>query len=425
LIDEVDSMKDVLCVIMGGGRGTRLYPLTKERCKPAVPVAGKYRLIDIPISNCINSGFNKIYVLTQFNSESLNRHITRTYKLEPFSGGFVEIMAAEQTMEDTEWFQGTADAVRRCLKHFNDSSYRYIVVLSGDQLYKINLKDMVNFHKEKKADVTLACNPVYDKQRINDVGIIKLGEDDRVVNFFEKPKEHDQLKQAEVTLDGKKCFLVSMGIYIFSKEVLVNLLTESSKVDFGKEIIPDSFSRKVTEAFVYRGYWRDIGSIKNFYDESLVLTEPVPPIDFFDENWQIYTRPRYLPPSKIKNSKISKSIISEGCIIEQATVKHSVVGLRSRIEDKSVVEDSIIMGCDYYQSLGDIISERKKGIPIMGVGKNCIIKRTILDKNVKIGDNVKILNEKKIENFKGKDYSIKEGIVIVHKNSTIAPGTVI
>lgn len=418
-------MKDVLCVIMGGGRGTRLYPLTKERCKPAVPVAGKYRLIDIPISNCINSDLNKIYVLTQFNSESLNKHIARTYKLGPFSGGFVEIIAAEETLEGGEWFQGTADAVRRCLKHFNDSDYKYIVVLSGDQLYKINLKEMLDYHKAKGSDITLACNPAYKRENLNEMGVIKVDKDERVVDFVEKPEKPGNLENAAVTLDGKKCFLVSMGIYIFTKKVLVELLTESDKVDFGKEVIPDSFTRKLTKAFIYRGYWRDIGSIKSFYDENLVLTEPVPPIDLFDEGWQVFTRPRYLPPSKIKKSLITKSIISEGCIIEEATVSHSVVGLRSRIESKALVEDSIIMGCDFYESLGEIMAERKKGRPIMGVGKNCVIKKAILDKNVRVGDNVKIVNEKKIENFKGEDYSIKDGIVIVHKNSEIPPGTVI
>ena len=418
-------MKDVLCVIMGGGRGTRLYPLTKERCKPAVPIAGKYRLIDIPVSNCLNSGFNMIYVLTQFNSESLNRHITRTYKLDGFSEGFVEVMAAEQTMENADWFQGTADAVRRCLKHFDDPAFKYIVILSGDQLYKMNLKEMLDFHKEKRADITLACNPTYDRKDLSDVGIMKMGEDNRIVEFFEKPKGYEHVKDAAITIDGKEAFLVSMGIYIFNRDTLVELLKESDKIDFGKEIIPDSFKRKITEAFIYRGYWRDIGSIKNFYDENLVLTESVPPMDFFDESWQIFTRPRYLPPIKMKNSKISKSVISEGSIIESATIRHSVIGLRSRIEEKSVIEDSIIMGCDFYQSLDEILSDRKNGKPIMGVGKNCVIKKAILDKNVKIGDDSKIVNEKNVDNLEKSDYSIKDGIVIVHKNATIAPGTVI
>ena len=418
-------MRDVLCVIMGGGRGTRLYPLTKERCKPAVPVAGKYRLIDIPISNCLNSGLNKIYVLSQFNSESLNKHIARTYKLDAFEEGFVEIMAAEQTMENAQWFQGTADAVRRCLRHFNDPGIRYIVVLSGDQLYKMNLREMLDFHKGKKADMTLACSTSGGKGNLEELGVIKLGENERIIDFFERAKDPSRLEDAAITVEGKKHFLVSMGIYIFNKEVLMELLAKSNKVDFGKEIIPDSFAHKKTEAFVYRGYWRDIGSIKNFYDENLVLTEPVPPIDLFDESWPIFTRPRYLPPSKIKNSKISRSIIAEGCIIESATIRHSVVGLRSRIEEKAVVEDSIIMGCDFYQSLSEVLAAKRKGAPFIGIGRNCLIKKAILDKNVQIGDNVKIVNEKKLENFEGKNYSIKDSIIIIHKNSIIKPNTVI
>lgn len=418
-------MKDVLCVIMGGGRGTRLYPLTKERCKPAVPIGGKYRLIDIPISNCLNSGLNMIYVLTQFNSESLNRHIARTYKMDPFSEGFVEIMAAEQTMQNTEWFQGTADAVRRCLKHFDNPSYKYIVVLSGDQLYKMNLKEMLDFHKQKNADMTLACNTTCTEGDLTGLGIIKLGKDNRIVDFYEKPKNLDDIKNAAIKVNGRNCFLASMGIYVFNREVLIELLNESNNVDFGKEVIPSSFARKVTEAFIFDGYWRDIGSIKNFYDENLVLTDPVPPIDFFDENWQVFTRPRYLPPLKANKSSISHSIISEGSIIESATIKHSVIGLRSRIEEKTVIEDSIVMGNDFYQSLSEILDDRKKGKPIMGIGNNCVIKKAILDKNVKIGDNTKITNAKNIENAEGKNYSIKDGIVIIHKNATIEPGTII
>jgi glucose-1-phosphate adenylyltransferase len=412
-------------VIMGGGRGTRLYPLTKERCKPAVPVAGKYRLIDIPISNCLNSGFNKIYVLTQFNSESLNKHIVKAYKLDSFSEGFVEILAAEQTMENTEWFQGTADAVRRSLKHFNDPSVKYIVVLSGDQLYKMNLMEMLDFHKGRRADMTLACNPVYEEENLGELGVVKLGEGNLIVDFIEKSKDAHRLESATITMDGRKCFLVSMGIYIFNKDVLVELLTGSKKVDFGREIIPDSFARKKTEAFIYKGYWRDIGSIKNFYDENLVLTEAVPPIDLFDEEWQIFTRPRYLPPVKIRDSNISRSIISDGSIIESATIRHSIIGLRSRIGEGAVIEDSIVMGCDFYQSLDEILSRRSAGNPVMGIGKNCVIKKAILDKNVKIDNDVSITNEKKLKNFEGENFSIKDGIIIVHKNATIKSGTVI
>ena len=418
-------MHDVLCVIMGGGRGTRLYPLTKERCKPAVPLAGKYRLIDIPISNCLNSEFNNIYVLTQFNSESLNKHIARTYKVDGFSKGFVEIMAAEQRMDNANWFQGTADAVRRSLKHFNDPAYKYVVVLSGDQLYKMNLKDILDFHIKKKADMTLACTPFYKEEDVKDLGVLTLGKNGRVTSFLEKLEDAGKLRNAMTKINGKLAFLVSMGIYIFNKSTLVDLLSESDKVDFGREIIPESFSRKHTEAFVYQGYWRDVGSIKSFYDENLVLTEPVPPIDLFDENWQIFTRPRYLPPSKLKYSKITRSIISDGCIIESATVKHSVIGLRSRIEEKSLVEDSILIGCDFYESLDDILANRKKGRPTMGVGRNCHIRGAILDKNIRIGDNTRIVNEKRISHFEGEGFSIKDGIVIIHKNTVIPPNTVI
>ncbi|MGB2706440.1 MAG: sugar phosphate nucleotidyltransferase, partial [Candidatus Omnitrophota bacterium] len=307
----------------------------------------------------------------------------------------------------------------------DDPGVKYIVVLSGDQLYKMNLKEMLDFHKEKNADMTLACNPAYDEKSLNEMGIVKLDQNNRIVDFFEKPESPGRLKDAAITIDGKQCFLVSMGIYIFNKEVLIELLTESDKVDFGKEIIPDSFARKLTEAFLFKGYWRDIGSIKNFYDENLVLTEPVPPIDFFDENWQIFTKPRYLPPMKVKNSKISKSIVSEGSIIESATIKHSVIGLRSRIEEGSLVEDSIVMGCDFYQSLDEILKDQEAGRPIMGIGKNCVIRKAILDKNVKIGDNTKIANEKKLKNFENKNYSVKDGIIIIHKNATIPPNSVI
>ncbi len=418
-------MKDTLCVIMGGGRGTRLYPLTKERCKPAVPLAGKYRLIDIPISNCINSGLNRIYVLTQFNSESLNRHITRTYKLDHFSDGFIEIMAAEQTREGADWFQGTADAVRRCLKHFDDPSYKYIVILSGDQLYKMNLREMLDFHKNKRSEITLACNTMCGSENVRHLGVVKLGENNKIHNFIEKPEDPSDLNKAVIKIDDQKCFLVSMGIYIFNKDTLIDVLTKNSKIDFGKEVIPDCFSSNATEAFIYKGYWKDIGSIKNFYDENLLLTNPVPPIDLFDEGWQVFTRPRYLPPVKIKDSRISRSIISEGSIIETAAITHSVIGLRSRIEEKAVIEDSIIMGCDYYESLDEIVRAKREGKPYMGIGRNSVIRKAILDKDVKVGENVRIINEKKLDNFEASNYSIKDGIVIIHKNAIIPPGTLI
>ena len=418
-------MKEVLCVIMGGGRGTRLYPLTKVRAKPAVPIFGRYRLIDIPVSNCLNSGFNNIYILTQFNSESLNKHISKSYKLDPFSKGFVEIMAADQSMENTDWFQGTADAVRRCLKHFNDPAYKYILVLSGDQLYKMDFRDMLRFHVEKNSEITIACNPVQPKE-VSLFGIMGIDENNRISKFVEKPQDSRAVKDMLVEKDRRRYFLGSMGIYLFNRDILIDILKSNPKTDFGKEIIPDSFSHKRTHAFIFNGYWRDIGTIKSFYNENLALTEDIPPLDMFGEDWLFFTRPRYLPPAKINSSNINKSIVSEGAIIQSgARIKHSVIGLRSRINTNSIVEDSIIMGSDFYETLDDIRYNQSKGIPLLGVGENCLIRKAIIDKNVRIGDNVKILNQKKLEEFEGKNYCIKDGIVIVEKNAIIPPGTII
>jgi glucose-1-phosphate adenylyltransferase len=410
---------------MGGGRGTRLYPLTKVRSKPAIPLFGRYRLIDIPVSNCLNSGFNNIYILTQFNSESLNKHIARSYKLDPFSKGFVEIMAAEQSMENTDWFQGTADAVRRCLKHFNAPSYKYILVLSGDQLYKMDLRDMLRFHVEKNSEITIACNPV-DPSEVSEFGIMGTGDNNRINEFIEKPRYNSGLEDMLVNDGRRSYYLGSMGIYLFNRGVLIDILKSNPKTDFGKEIIPDSFPHKRTYAFVFHGYWRDIGTIKSFYNENLALTEDIPPLDMFDENWLFFTHPRYLPPAKINTSHIMKSIISEGAIIQsEVKIRHSVIGLRSRINVNSIVEDSIIMGSDFYETLDDIRYNQSRGIPLVGIGENCFIKKAIIDKNVRIGDNSKILNQKGLQEFEGENYCIKDGIVIIEKNAIIQPGTVI
>ncbi len=418
-------MKEVLCVVMGGGRGSRLYPLTKVRAKPAVPIFGRYRLIDIPISNCLNSEFNNIYILTQFNSESLNKHIARSYKVDPFSKGFVEVMTAEQSIDSSDWFQGTADAVRRCLKHINDPSYKYILLLSGDQLYKMDFREMLGFHIEKNSEITIACNPIEPLQ-VSGFGIMGIAEDNRINKFVEKPEDSAAIKDMAVKDSGRKYFLGSMGIYLFNRDTLVDVLKNNPKTDFGREIIPDSFPHKRTRAFVFKGYWRDIGTIKPFYDENLALTEDIPPLDMFDEDWLFFTRPRYLPPAKINSSNISKSIISEGAIIQSgAKIRHSVIGLRSRINTNSVVEDSIIMGSDFYETLDDIKYNRSRGIPLLGVGENCSIKKAIIDKNVRIGDNTKILNHKNLKEFDGENYSIRDGIVIIEKNVTIPPDTVI
>ena len=417
-------MEDVLCVILGGGRGTRLFPLTKERCKPAAPLFGKYRLIDIPVSNCLNSGFNRIYILTQFLSESLNKHINRTYNMDSFSKGFIEIMAAEQGMDDVDWFQGTADAVRRCLRHFNDPAIKYIFVLSGDQLYKMNLRDMYHYHLDKGAELTVACNCV-DPDQVSGLGIIGVDETSRITGFVEKPEKASAIEDMGVQYDGKRQFLGSMGIYLFNKSTLVELLAKDRRVDFGGEIIPDAIHIRPAYAFLFNGYWRDIGTIKTFYKENLSLTESIPPLDMFDEEWQIFTRTRYLAPAKFENSCVEKSIISEGAIILSSKILHSVIGIRFRVGDSSTIEDTVAMGCDYYETVEEMEEDISRGVPPLGVGKNCKIKRAILDKNVRIGDNVKIINKKNIDNFDGPDHYIRDGIIIIPKGAVIPSGTVI
>ena len=417
-------MKKVLCVILGGGQGSRLFPLTKERCKPAAPLFGKYRLIDIPVSNCLNSGFNCIYILTQFLSESLNKHVTRTYNMAPFSKGFIEIMAAEQSMEDTDWFQGTADAVRRCLKHFTNPAIEHIFILSGDQLYKMNLSEMYNYHIEKDAELTVACNYVKPDE-VSRLGIMGINSDTRINKFVEKPGDRSEIADMSVKVDNDDHFLGSMGIYLFNKKTLVDILSKDKRVDFGGEIIPDAIKTNATYAFMFNGYWRDIGTIKTFYEENLSLTDPMPPLDMFDEAWQIFTRTRYLPPSKVEDSCIKKSILAEGAIILSSNIVHSVIGLRFRVGYGSTIEDTIAMGSDFYETVSQLKDNDSRDIPPLGVGRNCVIKKAILDKDVRIGDNVRIVNEKKLDNFDGPNYYIRDGIVIISKNSVIPSGTVI
>ncbi|MFH1305660.1 MAG: glucose-1-phosphate adenylyltransferase [Candidatus Omnitrophota bacterium] len=418
-------MKEVLCVILGGGRGSRLFPLTEERCKPAAPLFGKYRLIDVPISNCLNSGFTRIYVLTQFLSESLNKHINRTYKMASFTKGFIEIMAAEQSMDDTDWFQGTADAVRRCFKHFNDPNIEHILILSGDQLYKMDLGEMYRSHLEKKAELTIACNPV-SPENVSGFGIIGINGDKKITKFVEKPENAAEIKDMAVDCGKTKAgFLASMGIYLFNKSTLMELLVEGGKVDFGGEIIPEAIHRKSAHAFIFNGYWRDIGTIKAFYKENLSLTDPIPPLDMFDEDWLIFTRTRYLPPAKFENSRVERSIIAEGAIVLSAEIIHSVIGLRFRVGAGSVVEDTIAMGSDYYETVDEIEKNFSKGIPPLGIGAHCTIRKAILDKNVRIGDNVSITNKEDLDRFDGPGYFIREGIVVLKKNSVIPAGTII
>jgi len=415
-------MNDVLCIILGGGRGTRLFPLTKYRAKPAVPIAGKYRLIDVPISNCLNSGFNQIYILTQFNSKSLNNHISRAYKLDSFFGGFVEIIAADQAMDHGDWFQGSADAVRKSFRHFNDPRIKHILILSGDQLYKMDFSKLFDFHLEKESQITVACNAV-DRKDTAELGIMGVDKNQRIKAFVEKPGSPADIQGMEMRIDGKDKFLASMGIYLFDKNVLEELLADNRKDDFGKEVIPQAIADKSAHAFIHNGYWKDIGSIESFYEENLAFTDLNPPLDLFDENWQFFTRPRYLPLSRVIKSSIDNSNIAEGAIIEKSRIIHSIVGLRSRIGAETVIEDSILMGNDYYD-MGPVGGKGGEQ-PELGIGKGCLIKKAIVDKNVRIGDNVKIVNDKNIREFENDYCVIRNGIIIIPKNTVIPAGTVI
>jgi glucose-1-phosphate adenylyltransferase len=415
-------MKDVLAVILGGGQGTRLYPLTKFRAKPAVPIGGKFRLIDIPISNCLHSNIRKIYVLTQFNTASLHRHITSTYKFDGFLKGFLQVLAAQQTIENKNWYQGTADAVRKNLDYIKNLNVNYIVILSGDQLYRIDLQDFINFHKEKKADITIASKPI-DREETKSFGILKIDQHRKVIGFKEKPQGDDILDHlfhpsSTIGFDVNKNFIASMGIYVFSKEVLMEVLEKDMKEDFGREIIPDSIKTRSVYSYIFNGYWEDIGTIKSFFEANLDFANPVPKFNFYDENSPIFTHARFLPGSKIKNCIINNALISEGSILEGSKISHSVVGLRAIIKEGSTLERVVIMGADYYGEAKTIDTSE------MGVGKNCFIRNAIIDKNVRIGDNVVIdyKGDKTIEKDCG-SYHIIDGIVVVPKNSEIPANT--
>ncbi len=417
-------MRNVLCVVLGGGQGSRLYPLTKYRSKPAVPIAGKFRLIDIPISNCLNSEFRQIYILTQFNSESLNKHISRAYKLDGFSRGFVEIMAAEQTMDNTDWFQGTADAVRRCMRHFNDPHTEYIIVLSGDQLYKMNLNNLLEYHMQHEGEITVSCCPV-EPSEIAGLGIMGTDAKNRINCFVEKPSSEEEVKSIPFIKDNKKTYLGSMGIYCFNTSTLKKLLNEDTSTDFGKGIIPNAFGKYKTYAYIFDGYWSDIGTIQSFYDANIRLTDPLPPLNLYDKTWPYFTHARYLSPAKLIDAQINNSLISEGTIIEGSLVSRSVIGLRSVIREETKIHDSILMGSDYYETEEEARGKLLPDDCRLSIGKNCLIKNAILDKNVSLGDNVKIINKKGIKNKESDFYCIKNGIVIIEKNAVVPSGTVI
>ena len=426
---------NVVSVILGGGAGTRLFPLTKERAKPAVPLGGKYRLIDVPVSNCINSGITQIFVLTQFNSASLNRHIARTYRFSSFSTGFVEVLAAEQRLDSPEWFQGTADAVRQMIPHIRDWHINTVLILSGDHLYRMDYRKFLQRHFETKADITVSVIPCRPDEA-EGFGLLKADEAGRIVEFSEKPKgDALEAMRVDTTKFGlteeesqKRPFLASMGIYIFNYERLIEFLREDeSRVDFGKEIIPSAIEKYNVQAHLFKDYWEDIGTIRAFYDANLDLASPLPKFNFFNTEAPIYTRSRYLPPSKVHNCDIDNSMISEGCILNGVYARNSIMGLRSRIDHGSRIENSIIMGSDFFESIEEIQKNINRGVPPIGIGQNTVIRRAIIDKNTRIGSNVQLVNKDNVETADGENgcYYIREGIIIVPKNATVKDGTIV
>jgi glucose-1-phosphate adenylyltransferase len=422
----------VLSVIMGGGQGTRLFPLTKERAKPAVPLAGKYRLVDIPISNCINSGLRRIYLLTQFNSASLHRHISQSYKFDHFSGGFVEILAAEQTYADTSWYQGTADAVRKNMIHFMNHDWEHLLILSGDQLYRMDFRQIINLHARAGADITISTIPV-PRREVPALGILQIDSEQRITRFVEKtsdPAVQDTLKlplewYPELGIKGDgELFLASMGIYVFSRNVIQKLL-DNTLTDFGKHIIPKAIEEMRVFSSVFQGYWEDIGTIRSFFEANLDVTSELPRFNFFDMAAPIFSRPRFLPGSKINGAQIDHAVISDGCILTHAVIKHTIVGLRSIVSAGTILNRTILLGSDYYESYESIVENEKAGRPRIGIGTNCRIENTIVDKNARIGNNVVISPAGKPENVDHPNYYIRDGIVIVPKNGVIPHGMVI
>jgi len=416
-------MKDTLGVIMGGGAGTRLYPLTKLRAKPAVPLAGYYRLIDIPMSNCINSGINGIYVLTQFNSVSLHRHIVRTYRFDTFSGGWVRILAAEQTPNNESWYQGTADALRKQLFQLQVPEPRNILILAGDHLYRMDYSLFVQYHERNQADITIAAQPVTaaDAPRM---GILKADSSGRITEWQEKPSAEELPNLASG--NGEKSYLASMGIYVFAAKSLVETLREESGSDFGTDIIPAAIKKGLrVYAYPFEGYWEDIGTMRSFYEVNLALAGPNPPFDFFAPEWPIYTRPRFLSGSRVIDSSIRRVVLAPGCRLDSAMVADSVVGLRSIIKRGAHLRKVVMMGADYYETMAQIEENRRLGLPDMGVGEGSVIENAILDKNVRIGHNVVIRGRRDSEDLETENYVIKDGLVIVPKGVVIPDGTVI
>ncbi len=426
------STQNVIAVILGGGRGTRLFPLTRDRAKPSVPIAGKFRLVDIPISNCFHSGLERIYVLTQFNSVSLNRHIAQTYRFDTYRRGFVQILAAQQTLMGEEWYQGTADAVKHNQPYILNPRFSddYVLILAGDHLYRMDYRKMLQVHTETKADITVSVIPVREEATMG-LGILQADADGRIVDFVEKPETAEALHPLRVEPDvftshgiqprGRE-YIASMGIYIFNRAVLREVLQDESNVDFGRDIIPKSIGTRPVSAYFFDGYWADIGTIRSFYSANISLTDATPAFNFYDEQAPIYTNRRHLPSTKVNSSTVRSSILAEGSIIDDSELDRTIVGIRSIISKGSRIYQSVLMGSDYYE-LDELKAENAKlGIPNVGIGRNCLIQNAIIDKNARIGDNSLIVNSAGIDNYDGDNYYIRDGIIIVPKDATIPPG---
>jgi len=417
--------KEVLSVILGGGAGTRLFPLTATRSKPAVPIAGKYRLVDIPISNCLNSNISRIFVLTMYNSASLNRHIKNTYQFSTFSRAFVDILAAEQTPDNPTWFLGTADAVRQGLRHIKPFQSDYILILSGDQLYQIDFQEMLQGHKDSGADITVATIPVSEREA-SEFGILKT-ENGMITSFVEKPKTglEDWVSDTGEEMRSKgRVYLASMGIYIFNRQLLFDMLERDKKdaADFGKEIIPQSIGEYKVASYQYEGYWEDIGNIRAFFEANLALTKDLPEFNLFDNSRAIYTRARMLPPAKVSGTTLDHTIIAEGSIINAARIENSIVGIRSRIGHNSTLISTYLMGNDYFETLDEIEHDREIGIPQLGIGNNCFIQNAIIDKDCRIGNDVRIVGGDHLEDADHPLYTIKEGVIVIKKGSVLENG---
>jgi glucose-1-phosphate adenylyltransferase len=422
--------KSVIAVILGGGAGTRLSPLTATRSKPAVPIAGKYRLVDIPISNCLNSDIGRMFVLTQFNSASLNKHIKNTYYFSRFSKAFVDIIAAEQTPDNQGWFQGTADAVRQSLRHLQQQEFDHVLILSGDQLYQMDFSEMLRNHVDKGADISIATIPVGPREA-PEFGILKADEESMITSFIEKPKK--ELLPDWVSDTGEemqrlgRIYLASMGIYIFNRKLLFDLLLDTNKdaTDFGKEIIPGSISTHKVASYQYEGYWTDIGNIYSFFEANISLTEDIPPFNLFDSEQAIYTRPRMLPPAKVSGTTLEKTLLAEGCIINASRVEKSVMGIRSRIGYGSTIVSTYMMGSDYYETLEEMKRAAERGLPKLGIGERCYIRNAIIDKNCRIGNDVRINGGGHLPDSDHPLYTVKDGIVVVKKGAILPDGFII